>query len=220
MALTARTYTNVNPFAPKEEFLYMLIDVTTVEQTHVVLIGNMRRVQLLGALKAAEGQGRKLIAPPLQGRGFSKLDKLQLQYLYWNTVKQTPPEDYGKLVQDCLDVINKMEPNKDSIGALEYLVEQLEPSAPGAVLDESGQPIKPAAKDPNAPPARPKGTTTTGVIWTICDEVLQAVTGGQIPQDWKPVRDEAWKRCEMEGFNNGTFGVQYSKWRKSKTVGS
>lgn len=205
MALSKR---NHNPFAPQSEFLYMIIDLTTLADVKVLKVGSMRRVQLLGALRAAEG--RKVIAPPVEGRGFSKLTMEQLQYLYWNTFGRAPLE-FKDMVPELLDHVNQLEPCDEHIPSLEYLVSQLEPGVTKA-LDENGNPI------PEAPKAvvRPKGTTTTGIIWTICDEVLQELNGGVIPADWKPIRTEAAKRCEAEGFHTGTFGVQYGKWKNNK----
>jgi hypothetical protein len=209
MALVKR---NHNPFAKQEDFLYMLIDVTTVEGTAVIALGTMRRIQLLGRLKQAEG--KKVIAPPVEGRGFSKLDRLPLQYLYWNTVKTTPPEDYALLVKNCLEVINQMTPNDEHIPSLEYLVEQLD-KGEGNPVDGTNVEAKEKAI------VRPKGTSVTGIIWTICDEVLTELFKGEVPADnegWKPLRAEAAKRCDAEGFHTGTFGVQYGKWKASKLV--
>ena len=75
---------------------YMLIDVTTVEATRVLLVATLRQVQLHGRL--AQAQGKKVIAPPLEGRGLAKLEKLPLQYLYWSVCQKTPPEEYSELV--------------------------------------------------------------------------------------------------------------------------
>lgn len=205
-----------NPFAPRYEVLYMLIDATKVEETRLLLTGNMRRVQALGALKAAEGAGRKMLAPPLEARGFSKLEPLQLQYLYWNLCGKTPTDDYGALIQECLAAAKAMTPNDDAQHSLDFLVEQLEASAPGSVTDETGAVVKPVKTALESAPVRPKGTTTTGIIWSICDETLADLHKGEIPSDFKALRAEAWKRCDAEGFNSGTFGVQYGKWKANK----
>lgn len=212
MALVQRQQ---NPFAPKHVQLYMLLDVTKIEDTKCLLVADMQRVQLLGKLKAAEGiEGRKLLAPPLEGRGFSKLEKLQLQYLYWNTTGKTPTEDYQQLVQECIAAFKELTPNDDPVHSLQFLVDQIEASAPGTVVVD-GVVHKPGV-DNNAPPARPSVKGVTGVIWQICDEVLQALHQGIMPADLKPLRAEAWKRCDNEGFNSGTFGVQYGKWKNNK----
>ena len=50
---------------------YMLIDVTTVETSKLLLVGTLRQVQLHGQILKADG--RNVIAPPLEGRGLSRL---------------------------------------------------------------------------------------------------------------------------------------------------
>ncbi len=207
MPLQARVH---NPFAKKEDYLYMLIDVSSVEATRVLKVGTMRQVQLLGQLYAAEG--KTMIAPPIEGRGFSKLEPLQLQYLYWNMCQLPPPDDYGKLVQDCLAVVKTITPADDHVPSLEYLVSQLtgKPYVP-VEPEEEGAPAEPA------PVVRPKGTSTTGIIWTICDEVVEDQGMPTDAQGWKDLRAEVVKRCHAEDFNDGTISVQYSKWKKSKS---
>lgn len=204
MSLTKR---NHNPFAKVEDFLYAIIDRTKLESIAILKIGNMRRCQLHGALLAA--QGRDVIAPPIEGRGFSKLTLEQMQYLYWNTFGRAPLE-FKDMIPELIDHCNTMVPADDSIVALESMVAAL---VPGVITD------------PNAPPAapktavRPKGTTTTGIIWSICDEVMTELFNGEVPADtqgWKTLRAEASKRSDHEGFHQGTFGVQYGKWKASK----
>lgn len=206
-----------NPFAAKHVQLYMLLDITKVEETKCLLVADMQRVQLLGKLKAAEGiEGRKLIAPPLEGRGFSKLEPLQLQYLFWNTFQKAPTDDYPTLIRQCMENFSALPPNDDPLHSLEFLVKQIEESAPGTVVID-GVVHKPGVNN-DAPPARPSVKGVTGVIWAICDETLKALmpdAGGSEITDWKPIRAEAWKRCDAEGFNSGTFGVQYGKWKNN-----
>lgn len=209
MALVKR---NHNPFAPQEDFLYMIIDRTVTEKINIVKVGNMRRVQLLGQLLAAEG--KTVCAPPVENRGLTKLSRDEVNYLFWNSTQQSPEGiEYGDLIAGIIAHANNLEPCDEHIPSLEYLVSQLEPGVTKA-LDENGNPL------PEAPKAvvRPKGTSVTGIIWTICDEVLQELCQGVVPADWKPVRAEAAKRCEAEGFHTGTFGVQYGKWKANKTT--
>lgn len=194
---------NTNPFAAVDATLYMLIDRTVVEQMHVVMVGDMKHIQLHGQILA--GQGRDVIGPVVAGRSLAKLDKLQLQYLYWSLSNgQTPTEDYAQLIQDTLALINLIEPTKDNLAALQLVIDNKVPQA----------------LSPTAPPpiVRPKGTTTTGIIWAICDEVLEDVCDNVLPLDWKPLRAEVVTRCEHEGFKEATISVQYAKWKKSKTA--
>jgi hypothetical protein len=195
-----------NPFAVKAKFLYMLIDVTTVENTRVLRVGDLERIQLHGRLYVA--QGKKVIAPPVMGRGFSKLDKLPLQYLYWNTVGAEPPEDYGQLVQNCLAAINEMTPCDEPLRGLHDLADSIDIlHPPEKVVVVAPVVIKP-----------PKATTTTGVIWQIATEVLEDLCDGQLPDDFKELRAEVVARCKREGFNESTISVQYGKWKNAQLV--
>lgn len=191
-----------NPFAAQNEFLYMLIDVTTVENTRVLRIGNLERMQLHGRLYT--DQGKKVIAPPVAGRGFSKLDKLALQYLYWNTCGKEPPEDYGQLVQDCLTIINEMTPCDDLLKGLHAAADGIDILHPAVKKEPAPVVIKP-----------PKVTTTTGVIWQIADECLDDLHNGHQPDDWKELRGEVVNRCKREGFNESTISVQYGRWKNN-----
>ena len=183
----------------------MLIDVTTVEGTKVLRVGDLERIQLHG--RSYVGQGRKVIAPPLMGRGFSKLSKDQLQYLYWNTCAAVPPEDYGQLVQDCLAVIKEMTPADEPLRGLHQIADNIDILHP---------PASPVAAEPVPVVIKPpKATTTTGVIWQIAGEALEDLHDGSIPEDWKPLRAEIVNRCKREGFNESTISVQYGKWKNS-----
>jgi hypothetical protein len=198
---------NINRFAPQKIFLYMLIDITTVENTRVLRIGDMERIQLHGRLYTA--QGKKVIAPPLEGRGFSKLDKLQLQYLYWNTVQEAPPEEYGVLVKRCMAVINEMTPCDEPLRGLHEEADKID------IL----HPVTTVALPPPPPVVKPpKATTTTGVIWTICAEVLEDLCDNKLPADFKELRAEIVTRCKREGFNESTISVQYGKWKNAQLV--
>jgi hypothetical protein len=194
---------NINPFAAPDMFLYMLIDTTVVEQTHVVLVGDMKHVQAHGHI--LQNEGRTVIAPAISGRGFSKLSKLQLQYLYWSlTNGKVPPEDYSQLIQECLDAVMKIPPTNDSLIALQLIVENKVP-----------QPLSPIPPPPVVPP---KPTTTTGIIWLICTEVLEDLYNGKLPTDYKELRAEVVVRCRHEGFNESTISVQYGRWKNAQLV--
>lgn len=182
----------------------MLIDVTTVENTRVLRVGDMERVQLHGRLYMA--QGKKVIAPPVEGRGFSKLDKLPLQYLYWNTVGEAPPEDYGQLVSKCLTVIRELPICEDHLPTLHE-------QADGLGTQPNPNPVTATAQPVVKPPGK---RTTTGVIWDICDECLEDICDGAFPQDTKELRAEVVNRCTAEGFNPSTISVQYSAWKRAK----
>jgi hypothetical protein len=197
----------INRFAPKSVFLYMLIDVTSVENTRILRVGDLERIQLHGRLYMA--QGKKVIAPPVAGRGFSKLEKLPLQYLYWNTVGKEPPEDYGQLIKDCLAAVSEMTPCDEPIRGLHEEADK---------IDILHLPTGPVAPPPPVVIKAPKATTTTGVIWQIASEVLEDLYDGQLPADFKALRAEIVNRCKREGFNESTISVQYGKWKTAQLV--
>ena len=199
---------------------YMIIDVTTPEAVKVLRIAEMANCQLWGRLYQAEG--KKVVAPPVEGRGFGKLDRLQLQYLYWGLHQETPPEDYAALVRECLSTIDAMPLDHTDTVWLQGEVDRLAPSV--TTTAEDGH--KPAPKAPKAPKApttpadpggRPKATSTTGLVWDLADTAYATVvTDGAAEPDWKAVRAELARLCAHEGINAGTMGVQYGKWKASK----
>lgn len=178
---------------------YMLIDVTNVESTAVIAIAALRPVVLLGKVHAA--QGRKVIAPPFEGRSFAKLDKLVLQYLYWNVCKETPPDEYGELVRNCLAKLNALPEDATPIEDLEREVARLYPETPVSA------PTEKAPREPGAPPPRPKATSTTGRVWEIADRMREAGSTD---------RKAVIAACEAEGINPSTASTQYGKWKASK----
>ncbi|ABP63611.1 BcepGomrgp40 [Burkholderia phage BcepGomr] len=70
---------------------------------------------------------------------------------------------------------------------------------------------KPAGEAPSAP--RKPGATK--MVWDICDRALETWGGGEIN---KAFREAAKKACVDAGINEGTFGVQFGKWKSSKGV--
>lgn len=193
---------------------YMLIDVTTVEGTYLRLIGSGLQVELMGQLLKA--QGAKVIAPPLEGRGFAKFDLLQLQYLYWNSCNKPPTSDYGELVIACMTAFEAMPVSDVSVEALKVEVAKLVP--PEDELDKLGAEAKPVkrAPVPRKPGETPAATSTTGKVWIIADRVLAAHPAITATTDWKPIRDAIIAACESEGINKATAATQYSKFKASK----
>ena len=201
---------------------YMIIDVTTPEAAKVLRVAEMTNCQLWGRLYQAEG--KKVVAPPVEGRGFGKLDLLQLQYLYWSLYQKTPPEDYAALVRGCLDTVDAMPLDHTDTAWLQGEVDRLAPSTTNATTAQDGAKSAPKApKAPKAPTApadpggRPKATSTTGLVWDLADMAYATVvTDGAAEPDWKAVRAELARLCAHEGINAGTMGVQYGKWKASK----
>ena len=190
-----------NPTVKFETITYMLIDATVLEETKVISVAPFKAIGLLGKIQQAKG--RIVMAPPLEGRGFSKLEKTQLQYLYWNTCNQTPPEDYGELVTACLEVLTKLPLDDTPIASLEKEVARLYPDGPGAV---AAQP-----KDPNKPPSRPRAAGATGKVWEIADQLFESNNG-------MPERKAVLAACESSGINVATASTQFSKWKASKLI--
>ena len=199
---------------------YMIIDVTTPAAIKVLRVAEMTNCQLWGRLYQAEG--KKVIAPPVEGRGFGKLELLQLQYLYWSLHQKTPPEDYATLVRECLSTIEAMPIDHTDTVWIQGEVDRLAPSVTTAAEDGP----KPAPKAPKAPKApttpadpngRPKARSTTGLVWDLADTAYATVVpDGAAEPDWKAVRAELARLCSQEGINAGTMGVQYGKWKASK----
>jgi hypothetical protein len=183
---------------------YMLLDVTTVEGTSVIRIVDLLQAQFYGQILQA--QGRKVMAPPLMGRGFSKLEKIQLQYLYWNTCAETPPEDYSALIQGCLTRLAAL-PLDDT--SHEFLEKQAQ-----AVVEAAAEAAGVKEKKEVDPLARPKATSTTGLVWSIADSLYEKA--GNVFPDRKLIIDA----CVAEEINPSTAATQYSKWRKSKEAAS
>ena len=198
---------------------YMIIDVTTPAAIKVLRVAEMTNCQLWGRLYQAEG--KKVIAPPVEGRGFGKLELLQLQYLYWSLHQKTPPEDYGALVRGCLATVDAMPLDRTDTVWLQGEVDRLAPSV--TTTAEDGP--KPAPKAPKAPKApttpadpngRPKASSTTGLVWDLADTAYATAVPDGAEPDWKAVRAELARLCSQEGINAGTMGVQYGKWKASK----
>lgn len=192
---------------PIPTVLYMVIDITTPETTQILKIVPMRQAILWGHIFKAEG--KKVTAREVAGKSFAVLDKLSLQYLYWDLVQAAPPEDYGTLVQNCLAKIREIPQDESSVEKLMWEINRL-----GINLEDptSSAPKEPKEKDPNAPPARPKATTTTGLVWQLADEAFEKA-GNQMPN-----RADVIAACEAEGINSSTAATQYAKWKKAKGI--
>ncbi len=176
---------------------YMVIDYSQVDKTALLKVAQLREAQLWGQLFEAEG--RRVMAPLLAAKSFAKFDGGTLQYLYWNTLHQTPPDDYHLLVEKCLAAINSMPIDMTSVEELEARVASIQ-----RVEDTAVQPDK----KPVAPSVRPAGTTTTGRVWTIATSLI---VGNVLPD-----RKAVVAACEKEGINPSTASTQYGKWRNSQ----
>jgi len=183
---------------------YMLIDTTTIEQTKVVAVSGLREVQLIGRILQAEG--RTVMAPPLLGRGFAKLERLPLQYLFWNTCNQKPPEDYGELIRICMQTIDEMPVVTETAEQLEARCRELGLDLNSSRTESTGGS---RSAGTSGPVERPKGESTTGKVWAIADKLFAEHNG-------MPPRDKIMAACTEAGINPATAATQYSKWKKSK----
>jgi len=185
---------------------YMIIDVTSPEQCKLLKITDLRRAPLWGHIFKA--QGKKVIGPSIEGRNFGKLDKLPLQYFYYNLFQTPPPEEYVDLVKNCV-----MHLIKQPMDELSYDGLLNEVCALGIDLDNPTAPTAPkVVRDPNAAPNRPKATTTTGQVWEIADKMF-AEAGNKLPE-----RKAVIAACEAVEINGSTASTQFGKWKKSKGI--
>lgn len=202
---------------------YMLIDITTVEGTCLVAVGSLKQVQLRGQLQKAAH--RQVIAPPLECRGFSKLELLPLQYLYWNVCQQTPPTDYAELCKACLAAIEKIVPDPISVEALETQVAKLasppedehnpkDEHNPEDAHNLKAKSIKKAT--PRTPGEAPAEDSITGKAWVIAAQVLATFPPITNTTDWKPIRDAIIAACVKQGIKTTTSAAQYCRFKASK----
>lgn len=205
---------------PKQ--LYMVVRVTTNEDSKILYVADLEQATLLGQLYMLEHPGQKCIAPPLEGRGFSKIEMLQLQYVFWNTFEKTPASEYAQLVQDCIAEAKKLVQPEISTASLMAQVAayggpisastNTVPKAPKQpkvkaekVAKEPSQP-----KEPRQPGDRPKSGSTTGMVWDILDKNFETI------QDLKELRTVSLAEFINEGQSSSTFSVQFGKWKASK----
>ena len=181
---------------------YMLIDVTTVEGTRFLAVATTHEAPVLAA--QYQQQGIKVIAPPLEGRGFAKLESLQLQYLLWNSTQIAPPEDYAECIRALLDYAEKLPVTEAP------RPEGWQPPSVTSQLEGSTAPSAP--RQPREPGERPKAGSTTGKVWDIADKVFPTISSG----DWKAIRTAIINACTAEGINEATAATQYSKWKAAK----
>jgi hypothetical protein len=195
--------------------LYMVIDLTTLEQSRIVAVAPMKEAQLIG--KILQASYKQVVAPPLEGRGFSKLTIEQVQYIFWNMTQTPPPLEYAELLVKVKAAAEALPVDETPIHELERTVRDLYPNEPNG-----GIPKEPRApKAPGEPAERPKASSTTGRVWELAD-VEYAKYLAKNPDgsavDWKILRSAIVAACEAESINKATAATQYSKWRNDKSA--
>ena len=191
----------------------MVLNVTTNENTKLHFVAEREKAIALGKIYQLEHPGQKVIAPPLEGRSFSKLDKLQLQWLYWNMTETTPPDDYAALLKATFEYVEKLEPISAELSTLQGTLAQLESVREKAMTpyDASLNPKPARPKKEKSADVAPKKTSTCGYVWDICAKHKAATPAA----DDKTLRAAIMAECEHEGINKSTAAVQYGKWKSS-----
>jgi hypothetical protein len=187
---------------------YMLIDVTSVSTTSVLKIAPLQEIQLWGKIYQAEN--KKVIAPPVLGRGFAKLNLLQLHYLYYHlTNGGVPPADYAELTAACFAIVGAMPLDETPIKSLQTKVDKLYPD--GGLTAKSQEEAKEKKQKVKDPLERPKATSTTGLVWEICDGLFAKA-------NTMPSRKDVLEACTAEEINPATASTQFSKWKASRII--
>lgn len=191
---------------------YMLLDVTG-GGCKLLLVAPLREMQLHARLVGNENPKAQLISPPLEGRGFAKLTVLQLGELI-TSLGAKPKKSFGDMCAQAFELVLQQPAAERSLEALEREIERK--GLPDPVVgwkegtrEESAHTAKKARSTEFSNPERPKGGTVTGYIWELCDALkkkLQRI----------PTSKEAWAACEAENVKQGTFSVQFGKWKKAQ----
>lgn len=202
--------------------LYMVVRVTSVETCQILYIANLENATLLGQLYMAEHPGQKCIAPPLEARGFSKLDLNYLQYLLWNSFGLTPPEDFQSLHKICLDNALKIPVTEANPASLRsslshYEMETVITDKGEIAVQAKTEKVNPEVKRKPRPEGtanteRPRENSTSALIWSIADKHFENV------KDLKTLRKLVMDNCEKEGVNLSTVSVQFGKWKVYQNV--
>lgn len=212
--------------AKPSDTLYIVLDITKVEETRVRYVAAMQEAVLLGKIYMHEHPGRKVTAPILEGRSLSKLSLDQLQYLYWNMSGKKPASDYAKLLAATLETLQAITPEEVDIPSLEGTLEsydrtvarsQRSEGAPATATSKAKAPAIPKpAKATKQPGDAPKKTSICGYIWEICNKHYDSVKGKN-KEVTKEMRSAIIAECEKEGINKSTASVQFGKWKATKS---
>lgn len=189
---------------------YMLLDVTN-GGCKLLLVSPLREMQLHARLVANENPKAQLVSPPLEGRGFAKLTVPQLGALI-TSLGGKPKKSFGEMCAQAFELVLKHPESDRELASLEREIERK--GVPEPVIgwkDAPREEIAPSAKKERSTefsnPERPKNGTVTGYIWELCDGLKKSL--GRMPTS-----KEAWAACEAEAVKQGTFSVQFGRWKK------
>lgn len=187
--------------------LYMLVDTSVTAK--VLLVAPMLEVQLHARMVAHANPGIRLIAPPVEGRSFTKFSPSHLAHLIAN-LGATPDEDYAARVQQAAELVSGLTPDPTPLAALQRQADKLHLPPPDLNHPEPKPVAAPKPKKERSTefkdPARPKAGTTTGLVWDMADALRAKL--GRLPTSKEMVAD-----CEREGIKAGTVSVQFGKWK-------
>jgi hypothetical protein len=189
---------------------YMLLDITG-GGCALLSVAPAPVVQMQARLVGSERPTALLLAPPIEGRGFAKLTVLQLGALI-TSLGGKPAASYHDLCAQAFELVLKQPEDTTSVASLEREIARR--GLPDPVIGWKTAPREeapPSAKKERSTefsePSRPKAGTTTGYIWELCDKLLKKL-------ERLPTSKEAWAVCSAENVKQGTFSVQFGKWKK------
>lgn len=188
---------------------YMVIDITDMAQTKILQIARLREAQLWGSYHKL--CGRTVVSPVMEGRGFAKLDKAFLQYLYWNTTGLTPSEDYQQLVIDCYNAVRWIAPDLTPVEQLEKMLADKQRELGVQQQQDAAEQQK--IRQKSSPDKIPDKLSTCGYVWEIADRMTKEA--GTMVE-----RAALIAECEKESIHPSTAGTQYYRWKKSRLASS
>lgn len=189
---------------------YILIDVST--SASFVLKAPLREVELHAALLKLQRPEARFIAPPCEGRGFTKLTPNQLLHFLYS-LGQTPEGEYHEQIQQAREAVLARATDPTPLRELERQVTKLKAEAEHLAEEPADKPVvgprppKPV-REPRVPGSAPtKGAT--GMVWEVADKLLASL--GRMPTSKEVVAG-----CAEVGVKSGTASVQYGKWKRTK----
>lgn len=190
--------------------LYMLLDTSVTAK--VLKVAPLREIQLHARLAAADGFGVRLQAPPVEARSFTRLPESHLMHLI-SDLGLVPCEDYAARVQQALEAVQALTPDKTPLTSLEREVARRALPEPDLNHPAPRPAAEPKQKKERSTefkdPTRPKEGTTTGLVWEMADELCLKL--GRLPSGKEMITD-----CDREGIKAGTVSVQFGKWKTWK----